>query len=243
MNKKLLLKVLLFNILEIISVFIIGVSLKIKSDYIIAVVLLFPVSRFIFKKPMHYKSPYLCYIITLAIFVSLFLILHVNIIISLIITVFSGYILTDNANICDMFMWSGRSTQYQDIIDYIKNNSGNKLKEFEKRLSEQDTLSYLVYKYRFKDKLSFQKISDIAQYEGTLFDKREFVRNYLDRTYKRLNGIQDSVGYVSSMFPNNTLLITMKGHITCSKPSEYGPTIYDTFDCRSEKVEDVWLVN
>lgn len=165
MNKKLLLKVLLFNIFEIISVFIIGISLKIKSDYIIAVVLLFPVSRFIFKKPMHYKSPYLCYIITLAIFVSLFLILHVNIIISLIITVFSGYILTDNANICDMFMWSGRSTQYQDIIDYIKNNSGNKLKEFEKRLSEQDTLSYLVYKYRFKDKLSFQKISDMLEME------------------------------------------------------------------------------
>ena len=89
----------------------------------------------------------------------------------------------------------------------------------------------------------YDYLSDIAQYEGTLFDKREFVRNYLDRTYKRLNGIQGSVGYVSSMFPNNTLLITMKGHITCSKPSEYGPTIYDTFDCRSEKVEDVWLVN
>lgn len=166
MSKKLLLKVLLFNILEIISVFIIGMGLKVKSDYIIAVVLLFPISRFIFKKPMHYKSPYLCYIITLAIFISLFLILHVNIIISLIITIFSGYILTDNANICDMFMWSGRTTQYQDIIDYInEHNKSTKLKEFERRVSEQDTLSYLVYKYRFKDKLSFQKISDILEIE------------------------------------------------------------------------------
>lgn len=185
MNKKLLLKVLLFNILEIISVFIIGISLKIKSDYIIAVVLLFPVSRFIFKKPMHYKSPYLCYIITLTIFVSLFLILHVNITISLIITVFSGYILTDNANICDMFMWSGRSTQYQDIIDYIKNNSGNKLKEFEKRLSEQDALSYLVYKYRFKDKLSFQKISDILEIETN-----------------RITDIQEKVAFAFRIFFN-----------------------------------------
>lgn len=166
MNKKLLLKVLLFNILEIISVFIIGMGLQIRKDYIIGIVLLFPVSRFIFKKPMHYKSPYLCYIITLAIFVSLFLILHINIIISLIITIFSGYILTDNANICDMFMWSGRTTQYQDIIDYInEHNKSTKLKEFERRVSEQDTLSYLVYKYRFKDKLSFQKISDILEIE------------------------------------------------------------------------------
>lgn len=85
--------------------------------------------------------------------------------------------------------------------------------------------------------------SDIAQYEGTLLDKRDFVRNYLDRTYQRLDGIKGSVGYVSSLFPNNTILITMRGHITCSKPDKYGrPTIYDTFDCRDREVEDVWLV-
>lgn len=88
----------------------------------------------------------------------------------------------------------------------------------------------------------YDYLSDIAQYEGTLLDKKEFVRNYLDRTYKRLEGINGSVGYVSGMFPNNTILITMNGHITCSKPTEYGPTIYDTFDCRDRQVEYVWLV-
>ena len=57
-------------------------------------------------------------------------------------------------------------------------------------------------------------------------------------TYQRLNGLKGSVGYVSSLFPDNVLLITMKGHIVCSK---YG-VIYDTFDCRDRQVEDVWLV-
>ena len=90
----------------------------------------------------------------------------------------------------------------------------------------------------------YDYLSDIAQYEGTLFDKRDFVRNYLDRTYQRLDKINGTVGYVSAMFPNNTLLITMRGHIVCSKPNEYGiPTIYDTFDCRDRQVEDVWLVS
>ena len=84
----------------------------------------------------------------------------------------------------------------------------------------------------------YDYLSDIAQKEGTLLDKRDFVRNYLDRTYQRLEGIYGSVGYVSGQFPNNVLLITMRGHIVCSK---YG-VIYDTFDCRDREVENVWLV-
>ena len=85
----------------------------------------------------------------------------------------------------------------------------------------------------------YDYLSDIAQYEGTLFDKRDFVRDYLDRTYKRLNNINGTVGYVSSLFPTSTVLITMNGHITCSKNG----VIYDTFDCRNREAEDVWLVS
>ncbi len=84
----------------------------------------------------------------------------------------------------------------------------------------------------------YDTLSDLAQYEGTLLDKREFVRNYLDRNYQRLEGIYGSVGYVSSQFPNNVILITMPGHIVCSK---YG-IIYDTFDCRDREAETIWLV-
>ena len=84
----------------------------------------------------------------------------------------------------------------------------------------------------------YDYLSDIAQYEDTLFDKRDFVRNYLDRTYRRLYNVYGSVGEVSAMFPNSILLITMRGHIVCSKDG----IIYDTFDCRDREVESVWLV-
>ena len=85
----------------------------------------------------------------------------------------------------------------------------------------------------------YDYLSDIAQYEGTLLDKREFVRNYLDRTYTRLKGIKGTVGEVSGRYQDHTLLITMPGHIVCSKNG----VIYDTFDCRDRQVEDVWLVD
>lgn len=84
----------------------------------------------------------------------------------------------------------------------------------------------------------YDYLSDIAQYEGTLLDNKKFVLNHLDRTYQRLYDVYGSVGEVSAMFPNNILLITMRGHIVCSK---YG-VIYDTFDCRNREVEYVWLV-
>ena len=84
----------------------------------------------------------------------------------------------------------------------------------------------------------YDYLSDVAQYEGTLLDKRDFVLKYLDRTYKRLENMYGTVGGISKMFPNNVLLISMKGHIVCSK---YG-VIYDTFDCRNRVAEYVWLV-
>lgn len=84
----------------------------------------------------------------------------------------------------------------------------------------------------------YDYLSDLAQYEGTLLDKRDFVRNYLDKTYMRLKNVFGSVGEVSGMFPNSTLLISVPGHLTCSKKG----IIYDTFDPRNEEVESVWLV-
>ena len=86
----------------------------------------------------------------------------------------------------------------------------------------------------------YDYLSDIAQYEGTLFDKKDFVINYLDRTYQRINNLpRVSVGEIAGMYPYNTLLITMPGHIVCSKNG----IIYDRFDCRDRKVEHVWLID
>jgi len=84
----------------------------------------------------------------------------------------------------------------------------------------------------------YDYLSDLAQFEGTLFDKKDFVIKYLDRTFHRLDGVFGTVGEVSGMYPNSVLLIASNNHLLCSR---FG-TIYDTFDPREKEALNVWLV-
>lgn len=84
----------------------------------------------------------------------------------------------------------------------------------------------------------YDMLSDIAQFEGTMMDKVDFVVNYLDNKYYKINTDNLTVGNISNLYNDSVLLITMKGHITCSK---YG-IVYDTFDCTNRKAEYAWIV-
>ena len=84
----------------------------------------------------------------------------------------------------------------------------------------------------------YEQLSDIAQAQGTMVDDRDFIIDYLDRRYERIPYVKGTVGSISKKYSDLILLITMKGHITCSK---YG-NIYDTFDCTNRIAEYVWIV-
>ena len=53
-----------------------------------------------------------------------------------------------------------------DIEEFVKYHSyDDKLLEFEEKMKKQDNLDYLIFKYRFKENLTFEEISkrlDIA---------------------------------------------------------------------------------
>lgn len=85
---------------------------------------------------------------------------------------------------------------------------------------------------------TYEHLSNIARLQGTMMDDREFIINYLDERYYRLNNIPETVGEVAGAYPDNVLLITMRGHIVCSK---YG-VVYDSFDCRNRIAEYCWIV-
>lgn len=89
----------------------------------------------------------------------------------------------------------------------------------------------------------YDELSELAQERGTLLDKRDFVRWYLDTHFWRISNPPYKVIDVVEKFKNNTVLCTMNGHITCIKPNKYGKeTIYDTFYPGDRIVEDVWIV-
>lgn len=85
---------------------------------------------------------------------------------------------------------------------------------------------------------TYKKLSNLARMNGQMMDNVDFIEDYLDERYERINDIPKKVGEVAGAYPNNVLLITMNGHITCSK---YG-VIYDSFDCRERIAEYCWKV-
>lgn len=177
MKKKLL--VFLFNICEFITTFLFGKLLKLPNDIILIIMLLFVLVRMTFGKPLHYKSPYRCFIMTLLVFLSMFVVFHVNLYVSILFTIFDAYLLTGKGDINEVFMWNGKTSKYQDIFDFIKYNPYNeRLLKFEEALKNQDNLSYMIYKYRFKDKMTFEEIS-----------------NRLDIDNPRISEIQDSIAF------------------------------------------------
>lgn len=85
---------------------------------------------------------------------------------------------------------------------------------------------------------TYKHLSNIARIKGTMMDDKEFIIEYLDERYPRIKNIPTTVGEVAGSYPDNILLITMNGHIVCSK---YG-IIYDSFDCRNRIAEYCWRI-
>lgn len=87
--------------------------------------------------------------------------------------------------------------------------------------------------------LTYDKISDMAQWAGTTMDNGKFIVEYLDRHYERLPKFYGTIGEASDYYKNDVLLITTKGHIVCSK---YG-NLMDTWDSSRKMVEHIWRVS
>ena len=157
---------IIFNLVE--TLLLVGMAWLLKIGWVNLCIIffVFEISRFYFKFPKHYKAWQQCLIWTLLLFTSIFIVARVDITVGVLNTIFCAYIVSEKSNIKDLYMWSGKKTQYQDIIDFIKYNSlSDKVLEFEKRIQDQDMLSYMIYKYRFKDQLSFQEISKKLEIE------------------------------------------------------------------------------
>lgn len=152
---------LIFNLAESVLIVLIGVLLGLELKFIALVLVLFAMTRMKLGKAIHYKDWYKCLIWSTLVFLSLFVVAKADILICIIMTIFCAYILTNKGNINDVFMWKGKNTKYADIDEFIKYQAlDDKLIEFEKKIKEQDNLDYLIYKYRFKENLTFEEIGD-----------------------------------------------------------------------------------
>lgn len=157
-------KVLTFNILETVIIFLLGNVFKVDVNIRIMLMVSFFLTRMVAGKPKHYNKAYRCALWSFLVFLSLYSLSSLELPVIILLTIFTGFISTGRADINDLFMWKGKETKYQDIIDFIKfNEYDDKLIEFEKKLKDTSNVEYLVYKYRFKEQLTFDEISERIQ--------------------------------------------------------------------------------
>lgn len=155
---------LVFNIAETLVIMLMGIWLKIPVNSLLIILLTFLISRGCFGKPLHYKDWYRCLIFSSLLMLTLFVLLKVDFILSLLFAIFNALIMTGKSNINDMYLWKNNDepSKYQDIIEYIKYNEyETKLLEFEQKVKSTSNLEYLIYKYRFKDGKTFAEINEI----------------------------------------------------------------------------------
>ena len=148
-----LIPTLIFNLAETAIIFLSGIALKLDMKYVVILMLVFMISRCFFGKPLHFKTWYRCLIWSTLIMLSIFVLLKVDLVISILFAIFSAFIMTGKSNIKDMYLWNnnGEPSKYQDITDFIKYHPFDKnLLEFESKLKDVEPLEYLIYKYRFK---------------------------------------------------------------------------------------------
>lgn len=168
-NKEILtfIRVLFFNIIETIIIFLLGKIFNVEINIRVMFMVLFFIIRMIAGKPKHYKKAYQCALWSSLVFLSLYSLSTLEIPVIILLTIFTAYITTGRADINDIFMWKGKETKYADIEEYIKYNSmETKLIEYENKLKNKDNLTYLIYKYRFKDKMTFSQMSERLDLEN-----------------------------------------------------------------------------
>ena len=158
---------IIFNCAEVLVIFLAGKLLGLKLDMMLVIFGTFVTIRISLGGALHYKSPYKCAIWSLLMFLSLFVLTNVGFGVSIIMAIFCAVVLTSKGNIHDGLMWKGKETKYSDIDEYIKYNSmETKVIEYEEKLKSQDNLTYLIYKYRFKDKMTFSQIGERLDLEN-----------------------------------------------------------------------------
>lgn len=156
-------KVLIFNILEIIVIFLLGKVFNVKVSIRIMFMVIFFITRMIIGEPKHYKRAYMCALWSALVFLSLYSLSSLDLIAIIILTIFTGFISTGKADISDMFMWGGNKLN-NNVYDWVKFNQNNEqLLKYENDLKLNDNRKYIIFQYRFREFKSYSEIAELME--------------------------------------------------------------------------------
>lgn len=174
-NKVLIfLRILLFNICETIVVFLLGNVFNVSTNIRIMFMVVFFLTRMIVGEPKHYKKAYKCAIWSGLVFLSLYSLSSLDLIVIILLTIFTGFISTGKADIKDTFMWSGRASKYDALKNFIALSPNNSIVlEHEEYWRKNYPIRYDIFKYYFRENRTYQEIVDIKNFDDNTIIKRE----------------------------------------------------------------------
>ena len=165
---------IIFNIAETILIFLVGILLKLEVNNIIMVMLCFMISRGFFGKSLHFKTWYRCLIWSSLILLSLFLVLRIDLKISILFTIFSAFIMTGTSNIKDMYLWTGKVSKYNALKDFVSLSPNNPIiLEHEEYWRKNYPIRYEIFKMYFRENKTYQEIVELKGLEDNSIIKKE----------------------------------------------------------------------
>lgn len=168
------LRVLIFNIVETIVIFMIGLMLKIDYNHIIGLMVIFFFSRVLCGKPKHYKKAYECFVWSALTFTSVYVLTDLHILVTILLTIFTGFIATGRADITEMYMWKGKKSNYIALIDLISVSPNNTIiLEHEEYWRKNYPMRYEIFKLFFRERNSYEEIMEIKDLPDTKIIQKE----------------------------------------------------------------------
>ena len=171
---KKILPTLIFNIVETLIIFMCGIALNLEIKYVLVIMLTFMISRGFFGKALHFKTWYRCLIWSTFIMLSLFVLLKVDLILSILFAIFSAFIMTGKSNIKDMYMWTGKISKYDALKDFVAISPNHPiLLEHEEYWRRNYPIRYEIFKMYFRENKTYQEIADIKGFGDNTITKKE----------------------------------------------------------------------
>lgn len=169
-----ILSTLIFNIAETALIVLVGMLLKLPIEHILTIMFTFMISRGFFGKALHFKTWYRCLIWSLLIMLSLFLLLKVDLVVSILFAVFSAFIMTGKSNIKDMYMWTGKVSKYDALKDFVAISPNHPiLLEHEAYWRKNYPVRYEIFKMYFRENKTYQEIANIKGFDDNTITKKE----------------------------------------------------------------------
>lgn len=172
-------RVLTFNIIETIIIFLLGNIFNVDINIRIMLMMIFFITRMIIGEPKHYKKAYKCVLWSSLVFLSLYSLSNLDIYAIIILTIFTGFISTGRADILDMYMWSGKTSKYEALKDLVAISPNNAIiLEHEEYWRKNYPVRYEIFKYYFRENKTYQEIAEIKGFPDNTILKKECATIY-----------------------------------------------------------------